>query len=425
MEKVKLGDIATSIQTGPFGSQLHQSDYSDTGIPVVMPKNMVEGKIVEQSIARVSEYHINRLKRHKVSVGNIIYARRGDVGRCVLVTEKENGWLCGTGCFKVSIDLQKANPTFVFYQLQKPATIGWVEKHAVGATMPNLNTSILECVPLELPNLQTQNKIVNILSAYDSLIENNNKRIKLLENMAMEIYKEWFVRFRFPNYKNTEFKNSELGKIPTTFNVLKANEVFEYYVGGGWGNDEYTEEYPVDAYVIRGADFPLVKRSNVSSCPYRYHKTSNYKSRKLRVNDLVFEISGGTAEQPVGRTVLITQGILDQLSDKVICASFCKLIRPDFTKVTANYLYYWFQFLYDTRMIEKFQLQSTGIINFKFDFFLRKGPILVPTLELMNEFEKHIIPIRKEIDKLAIQNQNLIRQRDALLPRLMSGRLAV
>lgn len=76
-------------------------------------------------------------------------------------------------------------------------------------------------------------------------------------------------------------------------------------------------------------------------------------------------------------------------------------------------------------MIEKFQLQSTGIINFKFDFFLRKGPILVPTLELMNEFEKHIIPIRKEIDKLAIQNQNLIRQRDALLPRLMSGRLAV
>ena len=202
-EKVKLGDIAASVQTGPFGSQLHQSDYSEFGTPVVMPKDMIGGKILEDSIARVEEQHVNRLSRHKVNVGDILYARRGDVGKCALVTENEKGWLCGTGCLKVTIDFSKANPKFVFYQLQKPETVGWVEKHAVGATMLNLNTGILESIPIELPKLNEQNKIVDILSAYDNLIENNQKQIKLLEEAAQRLYKQWFIDLRFPGHETT------------------------------------------------------------------------------------------------------------------------------------------------------------------------------------------------------------------------------
>ena len=202
-EKVKLGDIAASVQTGPFGSQLHQSDYSEFGTPVVMPKDMIGGKILEDSIARVEEQHVNRLSRHKVNVGDILYARRGDVGKCALVTENEKGWLCGTGCLKVTIDFSKANPKFVFYQLQKPETVGWVEKHAVGATMLNLNTGILESIPIELPKLNEQNKIVDILSAYDNLIENNQKQIKLLEEAAQRLYKQWFIDLRYPGHETT------------------------------------------------------------------------------------------------------------------------------------------------------------------------------------------------------------------------------
>ena len=202
-EKVKLGDIAASVQTGPFGSQLHQSDYSEFGTPVVMPKDMIGGKILEDSIARVEEQHVNRLSRHKVNVGDILYARRGDVGKCALVTENEKGWLCGTGCLKVTIDFSKANPKFVFYQLQKSETVGWVEKHAVGATMLNLNTGILESIPIELPKLNEQNKIVDILSAYDNLIENNQKQIKLLEEAAQRLYKQWFIDLRYPGHETT------------------------------------------------------------------------------------------------------------------------------------------------------------------------------------------------------------------------------
>jgi len=202
-ETAVLGDISTNIQTGPFGSQLHQLDYSTEGTPVVMPKDLVNGHISEATIARVSDNHVERLNRHKIEIGDILYSRRGDVGRCAFATEKEVGWLCGTGCLRVSIDTSKANPKFVFYQLQKPDTVGWVEKHAVGATMLNLNTSILSRVPIEIPGLNTQNRIVAILSAYDNLVENNQKQIKLLEEAAQRLYKEWFVDLRFPGYETT------------------------------------------------------------------------------------------------------------------------------------------------------------------------------------------------------------------------------
>ena len=190
-EIAKLGDISKNIQTGPFGSQLHQSDYSECGIPVVMPKDLVGGKISEESIARVDKTHVERLCRHKIEVGDILYSRRGDVGRCAHVTKKEEGWLCGTGCLRVTIDSEKADSRFVFFQLQHPDTVGWVEKHAVGATMLNLNTTILSSVPIRLPALEIQKRIADILSAYDDLIENNQKQIKLLEEAAQRLYKEW------------------------------------------------------------------------------------------------------------------------------------------------------------------------------------------------------------------------------------------
>lgn len=206
-QQVKLGDIASNIQTGPFGSQLHQSDYSEIGTPVVMPKDLVDGKISEQSIARVEASHVKRLAKHKIQNGDILYSRRGDVGRCAYAGKEESGWLCGTGCLRVTIDESHAFPKFIFYQLQTSQSVGWVEKHAVGSTMLNLNTSILSNVPVSLPPLEVQRKIADVLSAYDDLIENNRKQIKLLEEAAQRLYKEWFIDLRFPGHETTKIIN--------------------------------------------------------------------------------------------------------------------------------------------------------------------------------------------------------------------------
>lgn len=285
------------------------------------------------------------------------------------------------------------------------------------------DSGFIKRITWDFPAVEKQRELASILSAYDNLIEVNTKRIKVLEQMAENLYKEWFVRFRFPGYENTELVETRLGKIPTSFSIVKMKDAFEYYIGGGWGNDTEDKEFSEPAYVIRGTDFPRVSRGDISSCPLRYHKKSNFDARCLQPDDIILEVSGGTAEQPVGRVLLVTESVINRLDGRVICASFCKQIRVKKTIVSPVYFYWWMKYLYDTRIIDRFQLQSTGIINFQFEYFLRKGDILLPPIEMMTKFEQAVRLIMCEIDLLAMQTENLVKQRDLLLPRLMSGKL--
>lgn len=311
---------------------------------------------------------------------------------------------------------------YICYLLNNLDIAGYV----TGSAQPKLSQGNLNKIKIQLPSLSTQQKISSILSSYDRLIENNTRRIRLLEQMAENLYKEWFVRFRFPEHENVEMVKSKYGRIPSNFNIIQMQDVFDYYVGGGWGQENMSNDFSEEASVIRGADFPKVCQYDISTCPRRFHKKSNYRSRQLEDGDIVMEISGGTSEQPVGRTILVTQSLIDRFDNgKVICASFCKLIRLRKNVISPFFFYYWMKFLYDTRIINRFQLQSTGIINFKFEPFLRKGDVMLPPTNVMNSFESHVVPIHKEMNKLAQQNQLLTRQRDLLLPRLMSGKLEV
>lgn len=315
---------------------------------------------------------------------------------------------------------------YIYYLLSMPHMRQLATNSMTGASgRQRADLGFIKRIQWNFPDIAKQKRIADILSVYDSLIELNNKRIKLLEQMAENLYKEWFVRFRFPGHETAEFENGKFGKMPTCFSTTKMQDAFEYYIGGGWGNDDKDAEYCDEAYVIRGTDFPHVNSGDLSTCPLRYHKASNYKARKLKENDIIMEVSGGTAEQPVGRTLIITKDILERLSDKVVCASFCKLIRLNLEVVTPLYFYYWMKYLYDTRIIDRFQLQSTGIINFKFEYFLRKGDLMLPPMEVMQAFDNLVSGIYEEKASLARTNENLIKQRDLLLPRLMSGKLEV
>ena len=375
---------------------------------------IVSGKYPVVASTNIKAYH----NEYKVIGPMVITGRSGSLGKVQYI--ESDGWPLNTSLY---VKDYKGNfPRYVYYYLQTMH----LEQFNAGAGVPTLNQNHLHSLKILIHKKDEQHKVASILFAYDSLIENNTKRIRLLEQMAENLYKEWFVRFRFPGYEKTEFVESKLGRLPATFQVTNMSSVFEYYIGGGWGNDDYSEDYPIEASVIRGADFPSVWRYDLSSCPNRYHKISNYKTRQLKDGDIIMEISGGTSEQPVGRSVLVTQDMIDRFKEgRVICASLCKLIRLKRTDISPYFFYYWMRYLYDTRIIDRFQLQSTGIINFKFEAFLRKGLVLLPSMDIMNKFESKIIPIIKGINKLAMQNENLTRQRDALLPRLMSGKLEV
>ena len=208
MKKCVLGDVARSIQTGPFGSQLHQSDYTDCGTPVVMPKDVVNGDIVDTSIARVGPQHVSRLSRHQLRPGNLIFSRRGDVGRCALVKKEQNGWLCGTGCLRVVVDEEKINSSYLYYFLCQSDVAKWLESHAVGAIMLNINPSIVSQIPISFPTRGAQEQIANLLSALDRKIALNRRKIATLEKMAKEIYDYWFVQYDFPDANGRPYKSS-------------------------------------------------------------------------------------------------------------------------------------------------------------------------------------------------------------------------
>lgn len=351
---------------------------------------------------------------------SILLPRKGTLSN-IQYYNKGKFWTVDT-CFYSIINDELCDGYYLYRYLRNLD----LSRYDTGASIPSMTQKTYNKIKVFLPSLPTQQKIASILSSYDRLIENNTRRIRLLEQMAENLYKEWFVRFRFPEHENVEMVKSKYGRIPSNFNIIQMQDVFDYYVGGGWGQENMSNDFSEEASVIRGADFPKVCQYDISTCPRRFHKKSNYRSRQLEDGDIVMEISGGTSEQPVGRTILVTQSLIDRFDNgKVICASFCKLIRLRKNVISPFFFYYWMKFLYDTRIINRFQLQSTGIINFKFEPFLRKGDVMLPPTNVMNSFESHVVPIHKEMNKLAQQNQLLTRQRDLLLPRLMSGKLEV
>ena len=395
-EKVKLGDIAANIQTGPFGSQLHQSDYSEEGTPVVMPKDLVAGHISEASIARVSDDHVSRLSRHKIQVGDILYSRRGDVGRCAFATEYEKGWLCGTGCLRVTIDTEKAVPKFVFYQLQKAETIGWVEKHAVGSTMLNLNTSILSNVPVELPPIAEQKRIVEILSAFDSLIENNQKQIKLLEEAAQRLYKEWFVDLRFPGYENPPIVDG----VPEGWQTQSMNDIAEYINGYAFKPSDWSMTgKPIIKIKEMGsgvtADTP---RNTGENIPDKYNVSAGdiLFSWSATLSAMIWDEEDGLLNQHLFK-VIPHSGI----SREFVLQSILKTL-DEFSNLTTGST---------MKHIQRGKLKEVFVC--------------VPNGETMLEYQAVSEPIREQILRLRRQMILLGEARDRLLPKLMNGEIEV
>jgi len=409
LKETTLGAVSSNIQTGPFGSQLHQSDYSETGIPVVMPKDLLNGKICEDSIARVTEDYVKRLSRHKIEIGDILYSRRGDVGRCAYATENEAGWLCGTGCLRVTIDTQKADSKYVFYGLQMQETIGWVVNHAVGSTMLNLNTSILGEVPLKLPSLKEQKAIVNILSTYDDLIENNQKQIKLLEEAAQRLYKEWFVDLRFPGYESVPVVDG----VPEGWSTVRLDDVICKIATGlnprknfvlGQGSNYYVTIKNMsnnDVLLDEKCDFVddvAIERINQRS--------------DIRMGDLLFSGIG-----TIGRVYLIDI----PTNNWNISESVFTMRAND--RVSKEFLYL---LLLSEGMQSYCDNNAHGAAQRGIRMAdLRAYKFVLPGKCHMDEFTSKIKPTIESAQACRKKIKRLTEARDRLLPKLMSGELEV
>ena len=326
----------------------------------------------------------------------------------------------------VNLKTNEALPKFVFYLFNTASVRGHIKGSASGATVRHTSPSRIYDVSVELPLLPVQRRIVGILSAYDELIENNQRRIQILETMARALYREWFVEFRFPGHENVPRVASSIGDIPEGWEVNSLESLMADYIGGGWGKETGDDKHTEPAWVIRGTDIPGARNCQVAGVPYRFHAGSNIRSRRLLTGDILFEVSGGSKGQPVGRTLLVTPQLLSAFGDvPIICASFCKRIRPDAAGYGSELLYLSFVEGYTSGEIEQFQVQSTGISNFKWTEYIGKTQRAIPPEPLRVRFRELVAPLFSQIGTRGLTIQNLRRTRDLLLPRLLSGQVTL
>jgi len=373
------------VKTGPFGSQLHQSDYEEEGIPVVMPKDIIDSYIGDSTIARVSEDHVNRLSKHKLSEGDIVYGRRGDIGRQALVRKENVGWLCGTGCLRITLGDAPVDSYFLHLYLRQPDVIKWISNQAIGATMPNLNTSILREIPIRYPeNYEYQKKLSKVISTYDDLIENNNRRIANLEEMAQSLYREWFVKFRFPDNEKTKFIDSQLGKIPEGWEIHKVNEIIKRRRAG-----TVYKQKDVD---ITGA-VPVIDQSRSEVLGYH----SNEPDHMASSNEPIAIFGDHTCKM---------QLVVEPFSVGPNVVPF----EPKIDR-QLQYIFFLVNSLISTQEYKRHWTE------------LNQKVVTVADKDTVAKYSDFVSPLLKKINSLRRINIILSRQHDLILPKLISGTL--
>ncbi len=190
-----LCDKTDGIQTGPFGSQLHQKDYVPAGTPIITVEHLGENRITHHDLPCVSDFDRDRLSKYTLRQGDVVFSRVGSVDRRSLVRGTEEGWLFSGRCLRVRPEPNQIDPAYLSYFFGLPAFQEHIRSIAVGATMPSLNTQILSDVTVVYPPLPEQRAIAHVLGTLDDKIELNRRMNETLEEMARALFKSWFVDF--------------------------------------------------------------------------------------------------------------------------------------------------------------------------------------------------------------------------------------
>lgn len=378
---VDLGDVA-DIQTGPFGSQLHSSDYIADGIPSIMPTNIgTRLNINKREIACIKESDAKRLDRYLVQAGDVVYSRRGDVEKCAYITKNEVGWLCGTGCLRIRFVSDKVFPKFCAYYLSTDEMKGWILGSAVGTTMPNLNSSILRKLPLSLPPLPEQRVIASVLSSLDDKIDLLTRQNKTLESMAETLFRNWFVG---DTQKDREER--PLSKIADFLNGLAC------------------QKYPPEDDLNK---LPVLKIKELSS---GISEASEWATSKV---DPKFIVEAGDVIFAWSASLMI----------KVWDGEKCVLNQHLF-KVSSEEFPKWFYLMWCKRHLAEFisisASHATTMGHIKRGD-LDNALVLIPSVGEMHAMSEIMEPLLVKQIAIAKQIRTLVKLRDNLLPKLMSG----
>ena len=415
-EKIKLKDCCISIADGD-----HQpAPKSEQGIKFIKIKDIRNNTIsFSEALFVPVEYYRKLQSDRKPQRNDVLYSVVGSFGLSAFVNTDDSF------CFERNIALLRPKnniiPKFLYYAVSAPDFYNQANNAAIGAAQKLISLTRLKEMMIPYPPIKKQQRIADILSAYDDLIENHQKQIKLLEEAAQRLYKEWFVDLRFPGYEHTKIVDG----VPEGWDNVPLKKVVSYEIGGGWGEDVITGKSDYPGFVIRRTDIDGIKRGELLSIPYRFHAQGNLASRKLQDGDIVFEVSGGSKNTGVAKTLLITRSLLEMWKDPVICASFCKLMRFDKPQI-AQYIYDSLQYWRAVGETEEYEKKSaSSIINYRWKDFLEQKYVLIPDQEILQKYYAMSSSLYKQAVIYAITISRATLSRDHLLPRLMSREVEV
>ena len=393
-----------NIQTGPFGSQLHASDYRPVGIPSIMPQNLGDNRVIEDGIARVGERDASRLTRYLVRAGDIVYSRRGDVERRALIGPREDGWLCGTGCLRVRLGENGVDPQYASYYLGHPVVREWIVRHAHGATMPNLNTAILSACPFVIPPISEQRSIAHILGTLDDKIELNRRMNQTLEAMARALFKSWFVDFDpvrakmegrdtglpmditdlFPD----RLVESELGETPEGWEVSELGDMIELAYGKAL---KAKARHPAGRVPVFGSNGQI-----------GWHNEALVEGPGIVVgrkgNPGTVTLSP-TEFFPIDTTLYV---VPKNGHDDCLYFLFFALRNQDLPSVAAD--------------------SAVPGLNRNMAYMNEQ---IMPPMTVVEAFDGHVSTVYARCHRVAEESRTLAALRDALLPKLVSGDLRV
>lgn len=413
-EASTLGDVA-SIQTGPFGSQLHASDYKPVGIPVVMPTNIVGRRIDPSAIMRVAQEEADRLSRHKLRAGDLVFSRRGEIDKCALTAKENVGWLCGTGCLLARVDRRKAEPAYVAFHVNEQSTREWLRSNAVGLVMPNLNTGILERLPLRLPPLPEQQSIVELLGALDDKIELNRQIAETLEATAQALFKSWFVDFD-PVRAKAEGRPTGLSD---ALAALFPDRLTDECLPEGWANTSLSS---IGRFLNGLALQKFEAEAGEPSLPV-------IKIAELR--------SGPTAKSGRARASLPADYVVNDGDHLFSWSGSLTHVRwshgpgalnQHLFKVTPLGVPAWLTFQAVEEHLLEFQAIASGkavTMGHIQRHHLDEAKVAMPDERLLLALDQVMAPLYERTLGVAIQSRSLAVLRDTLLPKLISGALRI
>lgn len=405
MTSTRLGDVVTVKSGFAFKS----ADWLDAGVPVIKIANVKDGWVTLDGCSFVSEAVAHSARAFELTKGDVLISMTGHIGQVAKVRD-EGRMLLNQRVGRFSIkDRERIDGEYLYQWLTLPEVRAVFEAHAYGAAQPNISPSLIEQQSIPLPPLPAQRRIASILSAYDDLIENNTRRIAILEEMARRIYEDWFVCFRFPGHEGGRMVESELGLVPVGWEAVRMEDVCARITDGS--------HYSPKSIVV-GKPMASVKDMhdwgiNVETC--RQIAEDEYEKLvrndcKPKLNDVLIAKDGSYLKHTF---------VFDQEIDLVILSSIA-ILRPN-GRMLPNQLAMYLR-LPEVASRMKGYVSGVAIPRIVLRDF-RQFLVLLPPAEVQHAWAAYCDPMLHLCRNLVRKNENLRTTRDLLLPKLISGEL--